>query len=46
MQQQADSYTTHNPLEEQWEAILEPYDDHPVDALILAQNFQVMKDVL
>jgi hypothetical protein len=44
--QQADSFTTHNPLEEQWEAILEPYQDDPVNALILAQNFQAIKDVL
>ena len=44
--QQADSYTRHNPLEDQWKAILEPYEDDPVNALILAQNFQVIKDVL
>ena len=44
--QQADSYTKYNPLEDQWEALLEPYQDDPVNALILAQNFQAIKDVL
>lgn len=42
-----DSNTTRfNPLEDQWEVIFEHYADDPVNALILAQNFQAIKDVL
>jgi hypothetical protein len=44
--QQADSYTTYNPLEDRWEAVLEPYGADPINALILVQNFQAIKDVL
>ena len=43
---QANSDTSDNPLEDQWEIILDPYQDDPVNALILAQNFQAIKDVL
>ena len=41
-----DNETTHNPLEDQWSVVLDPYEDQPDLAFILAQNFQVMKNVL
>jgi hypothetical protein len=44
--QRADSETTHNPLEDQWEVVLNAYEDEPDLAFILAQNFHVMKGVL
>ena len=44
--QRSDNETTHSPLEDQWTVVLDPYEDEPNLALILAQNFQVMKDLL
>lgn len=34
------------PLEDQWSVVLNAYEDEPDLAFILAQNFQVMKNVL
>ena len=44
--QRADNETTHNALEDQWAVVLNAYEDEPDLAFILAQNFQVMKDVV
>src|SRR5215208_4120783 len=44
--QQTNSETTPNLLEDQWSVVLNAYEDEPDLAFILAQNFQVMKDVL
>ncbi|HJT26887.1 MAG TPA: hypothetical protein VJ784_05685 [Pyrinomonadaceae bacterium] len=44
--QRADNETPFNSMEDQWESVLDLYEDQPVLAFILAQNFQVMKDVL
>jgi hypothetical protein len=44
--QPTDNQTTHNLLEDQWSVVLNAYEDEPDLAFILAQNFQVMKDVL
>jgi hypothetical protein len=40
---QANNEHANNPLEDQWALVLDPYEDHPVKALILAQNFQPSK---
>ena len=42
----ADNETPNNPLEDQWSVVLNAYEDEPDLAFILAQNFQVMKNVL
>jgi hypothetical protein len=44
--QQANSEHAINPLEDQWAGVLNTYQNHPVKALILAQNFQAIKDIL
>lgn len=44
--QHANSKHSNNPLQDQWAVVLNPYEDHPLKALILAQNFQAIKDVL
>jgi len=44
--QRADNETPNNPLEDQWSVVLNAYEDEPDLAFILAQNFQVMKNVL
>ena len=44
--QHADNSTTYNPLEDQWAVVLNAYEDQPDLALILAQNFQAMKNLL
>ena len=43
---QASSEHANNPLEDQWAVVLEPYEDYPIKALILAQNFQAIKEIL
>jgi len=43
---QANSKHANNALEDQWAVVLDPYEDHPIKALILAQNFQAIKDIL
>jgi len=43
---QTNSEQANNPLEDQWAVVLDPYQDHPIKALILAQNFQAIKDLL
>ena len=44
--QRADNETINYSLEDQWAVVLDAYEDEPNLAFILAQNFQVMKDVL
>ena len=44
--QQSDSQATNNPLQTQWEGVFIPYEDYPLMALTLAQNFQGIKDTL
>lgn len=44
--QRANNETTNNSLEDQWAVVLDAYEDEPNLAFILAQNFQVMKDLL
>jgi len=44
--QRADNETTNYSLEDQWAVVLDAYEDEPNLAFILAQNFQVMKDLL
>lgn len=44
--QRANNQTTNYSLEDQWAVVLDAYEDEPNLAFILAQNFQVMKDLL
>jgi hypothetical protein len=44
--QQTTNETSNNPLEDLWEVILRPYEDHPHMALTLAQNFQAITEML
>ena len=44
--QRANNQGPHPTLEDQWAVVLDAYEDEPDLAFILAQNFQVMKDVL
>jgi hypothetical protein len=43
---QASNKHGNNALEDQWAVVLDPYEDHPIKALVLAQNFQAIKDIL
>lgn len=40
------SEISNNALEDQWAFVLELYQNHPVKAMILAQDFQAIRDAL
>jgi Rad3-related DNA helicase len=40
------SQTSTSPLEDQWASVLKIYQEDPINALVLAQNFQAIKETL